>query len=168
MVLPPFLDEPRGDEHAERDDFDHATARNWTATPTLAECRCKPCVLTSEGVTMDIQFVLNDDRTIAKFALQPFAADAAELSALIEMLAQVRDKMTPSIRSVPPTAPPRWAIDNPSWAVFTGHAPGTLSVVLSHPGYGWLRFDLPAKEAQDIAGALEKNLGKIPPPQATH
>lgn len=116
---------------------------------------------------MELRFEKNDDFTIVKFALPPFAADADELSALIDALARVRALMSPSVASKPPLAPLAWPTTT-SWAIFTGHAPGVLSAVLSHPGYGWLRFDLPPKEASDLAGALQKSLSKIPAPQARH
>lgn len=78
--------------------------------------------------------------------------EAPELDALIASLAQTRAGLadTVPVNLDPNSRLP--AVPDPAYQV--GQLSGTKCLDLRHPGLGWLRFVLPAEEAQKIAQAL--------------
>ncbi len=88
-------------------------------------------------------------------------ATAGHISRMAELRAQLADEVP---RDLDPGS--RLTIEfNPAWRTgrFSSPEPGTIGLVLRHPGFGWLSFGLPPHEAV----ALGKSLPKHAQPSST-
>ena len=88
---------------------------------------------------------LDEERSRARFALPGRQEwNAQHISDLIEVLAQIREEMTPAVSEEPP--PVHEPLHNPRYATELHPFSGGTLLELRHPSLGWLEFVLPSLE----------------------
>lgn len=112
---------------------------------------------------MTLKSILSDDRKTVTLELwdeeKPYAHiiyEAPEVALLIEQLAGHRAQMADEVvRELDPGALVRGTVD-PVWVTQPTPAshPGGASVILRHPGLGWLGFLFPPNEAKKLGDWL--------------
>jgi hypothetical protein len=90
-----------------------------------------------------------DDGTLHKITLR-----TSEIDALITKLAHFRAAMTPEIPRAAADPRDMTTVHDPLWIL---HAPSTAKdklLLVRHPGFGWMMFQLPLSEAAKLGHAL--------------
>lgn len=95
---------------------------------------------------------LDQQKSRARFALPGREEWKVEhIDALMQLLAQIREQMTPPIAEHPPRSQEVQALHDPRyWTQLHPFSGGTL-MVFRHPSLGWLPFLLPSAERRRIA-----------------
>jgi hypothetical protein len=118
---------------------------------------------------VSVKVGLNAARTMASIELvgdeqQALSAglSANEVEAIIRALATVREQMTPEIPKVPEgqISTPM----DPLWQIPADQNTPEKTLLLRHPGLGWLGFYLPRWSSSAIAKALLTGSEPAPPP----
>jgi hypothetical protein len=98
---------------------------------------------------------LDKDKSRARFALPGREEwNAQHVSDLIQVLAQIREEMTPAVSEDPPTV--HEPLHNPRYATELHPFSGGTLLELRHPSLGWLEFVLPSLERSRISRFLEE------------
>jgi len=97
---------------------------------------------------------LDEEKSRARFSLPGRQQWTAEhVDALIQVLAQIREEMSPPVSQEPPPVHPD-ALHNPRYATeFHPFSGGTL-LEIRHPSLGWMDFVLPSLERIRITRSL--------------
>ena len=88
---------------------------------------------------------------------------ASEVEAIIRALAAVREQMTPEIPKVVPAGQISIPLD-PLWQIPADQKTPEKTLLLRHPGLGWLGFYLPRWSSIAIAKALLTDSEPTAPP----
>jgi hypothetical protein len=95
---------------------------------------------------------LDEDRSRARFALPGREEWTAEhISALMQVLAQIREAMAPAVPSEPPRLHDLQALHDPRYATQLHEFSGGTVLRFRHPSLGWLEFVLPSLERKKIS-----------------
>lgn len=98
---------------------------------------------------------LDDEKSRARFQLPGRQEWRAEhITALINVLAQIREEMTPAVSEAPP---PPYAVEplhDPRYAIELHRFSGGALLEFRHPQLGWLEFVLPSAERERMARLL--------------
>ncbi|HVL36981.1 MAG TPA: hypothetical protein VM489_15035 [Burkholderiales bacterium] len=104
--------------------------------------------------TVHVRWV-DADKTRASFTLPGRLEWSAEhVSALIQMLSEIRAEMSPS---VPVEPPPPYALEplhDPRYATELHPFSGGTMLELRHPALGWFEFVLPSRERARMSALL--------------
>jgi hypothetical protein len=96
---------------------------------------------------------LDEDRSRARFALPGRQEWTAEnISALMQVLAQIREAMAPAVPSEPPQLHDLHALHDPRYSTQLHEFSGGTVLRFRHPSLGWLEFVLPSLERTKISG----------------
>jgi hypothetical protein len=97
---------------------------------------------------------LDEHKSHARFSL-PGRRDwsAEHIEALIQLLAEIREEMSPPVSPEPPQVHPS-ALHNPRYATELHPFSGGTLLEIRHPSLGWMDFILPSAERIRIAGYL--------------
>lgn len=99
---------------------------------------------------------LDQDKSRARFSLPGRREWTAEhLDALIQLLAEVREEMSPPVSPEPPQVHPH-ALHNPRYATELHPFSGGTLLEIRHPSLGWMDFVLPSTERIRITGLLSE------------
>ncbi len=93
--------------------------------------------------------------------------NAADVTMVLAQLAEMRQRMRPPVQTDPPLGTlPRVAHDAKWWAT-PDHQNEGVTLMLRDPGYGWIGYMLPIKEASNVAEYLNRwaELVRAKPPQ---
>jgi len=97
---------------------------------------------------------LDENRSRARFALPGRQEWRAEhVSALIQVLAEIREQMTPAVSAEPPPVHAE-ALHDPRYATALHEFSGGTLLELRHPSLGWMDFVLPSLERTRIVQLL--------------
>jgi hypothetical protein len=98
---------------------------------------------------------LDENRSRARFALPGRQEwNAQHVSDLIQVLAQIREEMTPAVSEEPP--PVHEPLHDPRYVTELHPFSGGTLLELRHPSLGWLEFVLPSLERSRISRFLEE------------
>lgn len=89
--------------------------------------------------------------------------DVAAAHHHLEAVGAARAKLTDEVAATLDTGSRITATFDPTWRTDPGPVPETVSVVLRHPGLGWLGFLLPAQEARALGDSLVALAGPSEP-----
>jgi hypothetical protein len=96
---------------------------------------------------------LDEDRSRARFALPGREEWKAEhVTALMQVLAQIREEMSPAVPSDPPATHDVAALHDPRYSTQLHQFSGGTVLLFRHPSLGWLEFVLPTLERKKISG----------------
>jgi hypothetical protein len=96
---------------------------------------------------------LDQDKSRARFALPARKEWSAQhVSDLIQVLAQIREEMTPRVAEEPP--PLHEPLHDPRYATELHPFSGGTLLEFRHPSLGWLEFVLPSRERTRISRSL--------------
>jgi hypothetical protein len=99
---------------------------------------------------------LDEDRSRARFALPGRQEWTAEnISALMQVLAQIREDMTPAVPEEPPRLHDAEALHDPRYSTQLHEFSGGTVLRFRHPSLGWLEFVLPSLERKKITSYFE-------------
>lgn len=96
--------------------------------------------------------------------------EAPELSGFIEKLGMQRAKLSDQVASEVERGWRFQLTADPAWAVVDQQPelpPNAATLLLRHPGYGWLAFGLPQHEAKAMGEALVRSASGQPPDPST-
>jgi hypothetical protein len=97
---------------------------------------------------------LDEDKSRARFSLPGRQQWTAEhIDALIYLLAQIREEMSPPVSQVPPQVHAD-ALHNPRYATELHSFSGGTLLEIRHPSLGWMDFVLPSVERIRITHSL--------------
>src|SRR5688572_22142657 len=89
----------------------------------------------------------DDAKTRARFSLPGREEWRAEhLDALMQVLAQIREEMTPPVAAEPPSTETAQALHDPRYHTALHEFSGGTLLSFRHPSLGWLPFLLPSLE----------------------
>jgi hypothetical protein len=98
---------------------------------------------------------LDEKKSRARFALPGRQEWRAEhITALINMLAEIRAEMTPAVPQEPPQPHEVEALHAPRYATELHRFSGGTVFEFRHPSLGWLEFVLPSVERTRISSFL--------------
>ena len=100
---------------------------------------------------------LDDAKTRARFNLpgrEEWRAD--HIDALMQVLAQVREEMSPPVALEPPQLQEAQALHDPRYRTTLHQFSGGSLLSFRHPSLGWLPFLLPSLERRNIVTILEQ------------
>ena len=99
---------------------------------------------------------LDPEKTRARFSLPGRTEWRAEhLDALIQLLAQIREDMTPPVGEEPPEVHSD-PLHNPRYATELHPFSGGTLLEIRHPSFGWMDFVLPSAERIRITDSLSE------------
>jgi hypothetical protein len=97
---------------------------------------------------------LDEEKSRARFLLPGRQQWTAEhIDALIHLLAQIREEMSPPVSQEPPQVHPD-ALHNPRYATELHPFSGGTLLEIRHPSLGWMDFVLPSVERIRITHSL--------------
>jgi hypothetical protein len=100
---------------------------------------------------------VDDEKTRARFSLPGREEWRAEhIDALMQVLAQVREEMSPAVAPEPPQLQEVQALHDPRYRTTLHPFSGGSLLSFRHPSLGWLPFLLPSLERRNIVTILEK------------
>ena len=95
---------------------------------------------------------LDEDRSRARFALPGREEwNAEHITALMHVLAQIREEMAPAVPSEPPRLHDLQALHDPRYSTQLHEFSGGTVLRFRHPSLGWLEFVLPSLERKKIS-----------------
>ena len=99
---------------------------------------------------------LDEDRSRARFSLPGRQEWSAEnIDALIRLLGEIREEMSPPVSQEPPQLHPD-ALHNPRYATELHTFSGGTLLEIRHPSLGWMDFVLPSLERVRITRFLSE------------
>jgi hypothetical protein len=99
---------------------------------------------------------LDEDKSRARFSLPGRREWSAEhVDALIRVLAEIREEMSPPVSHEPPQLHPA-ALHNPRYATELHAFSGGTLLEIRHPSLGWMDFVLPSLERVRITRFLSE------------
>jgi len=99
---------------------------------------------------------LDEDKSRARFSLPGRREWSAEnIDAVIRMLAEIREEMSPPVSQEPPQLHPA-ALHNPRYATELHPFSGGTLLEIRHPSLGWMDFVLPSLERIRITRFLSE------------
>ena len=99
---------------------------------------------------------LDEDRSRARFSLPGRREWSAEnIDALIRVLAEIREEMSPPVSQEPPQLHPD-ALHNPRYVTELHPFSGGTLLEIRHPSLGWMDFVLPSLERSRITRYLSE------------
>lgn len=99
---------------------------------------------------------LDEDKSRARFSLPGRREWSAEnIDAVIRVLAEIREEMTPPVSQEPPQLHPA-ALHNPRYATELHPFSGGTLLEIRHPSLGWMDFVLPSLERIRITRFLSE------------
>ena len=100
---------------------------------------------------------LDEAKTRARFSLPGREEWRAEhIDALMQVLAQVREEMSPPVAPEPPQLQEAQALHDPRYRTTLHPFSGGSLLSFRHPSLGWLPFLLPSLERRNIVTILEQ------------
>ena len=100
---------------------------------------------------------LDEAKTRARFSLPGREEWRAEhIDALMQVLAQVREEMSPAVAAEPPQLREVQALHDPRYRAELHRFSGGSLLSFRHPSLGWLPFLLPSLERRNIVTVLEE------------
>ena len=97
---------------------------------------------------------LDEGKSRARFSLPGRQEWTAEnVDAVIQVLAQIREEMSPPVSEQPPAVHPD-ALHNPRYATELHPFSGGTLLEIRHPSLGWMDFVLPSVERIRISRSL--------------
>jgi hypothetical protein len=100
---------------------------------------------------------LDEAKTRARFSLPGREEWRAEhIDALMQVLAQVREEMSPAVAAEPPQLQEVQALHDPRYRAELHRFSGGSLLSFRHPSLGWLPFLLPSLERRNIVTILEE------------
>ncbi len=100
---------------------------------------------------------LDEAKTRARFSLPGREEWRAEhIDALMQVLAQVREEMSPAVAAEPPLLREVQALHDPRYRAELHRFSGGSLLSFRHPSLGWLPFLLPSLERRNIVTVLEE------------
>jgi len=100
---------------------------------------------------------LDEAKTRARFKLPGREEWRAEhIDALMQVLAQVREEMSPPVAEEPPQLQEAQALHDPRYRTTLHQFSGGSLLSFRHPSLGWLPFLLPSLERRNIVTILEQ------------
>lgn len=98
---------------------------------------------------------VDEEKTRARFSLPGRTEWRAEhVSALIQVLAEIREEMSPPVSPDPPPLRGSDALHNPRYATELHTFSGGTLLEIRHPSLGWMDFVLPSLERRRISRFL--------------
>lgn len=99
----------------------------------------------------------DEAKTRARFALPGREEWRAEhIDALMQVLAQIREEMSPPVAEEPPRLQEVQALHDPRYRTALHEFSGGTVIAFRHPSLGWLPFLLPSSRRQQIAESFQK------------
>jgi hypothetical protein len=99
----------------------------------------------------------DETRTRARFSLPGREEWRAEhLDALMQVLAQIREEMSPAVAEDPPRLQEAQALHDPRYLTELHPFSGGSLISFRHPSLGWLPFLLPSVQRRHIVTVLEQ------------
>ena len=99
----------------------------------------------------------DEAKTRARFSLPGREEWRAEhLDALMQVLAQIREEMSPAVAEEPPRLQEVQALHDPRYSTELHPFSGGSLFSFRHPSLGWLPFLLPSLERRNIVTILEQ------------
>lgn len=96
-------------------------------------------------------------KTAARFSLPGREQWRAEhIDALMQVLAQIREEMSPAVAAEPPQLQEVQALHDPRYRTELHPFSGGSLLSFRHPSLGWLPFLLPSLERRNIVAVLEQ------------
>ena len=100
---------------------------------------------------------VDEAKTRARFGLPGREEWRAEhIDALMQILAQVREEMSPPVAPEPPQLQEAQALHDPRYRTTLHQFSGGSLLSFRHPSLGWLPFLLPSLERRNIVTILEQ------------
>jgi hypothetical protein len=99
----------------------------------------------------------DEAKTRARFNLPGREEWRAEhLDALMQVLAQIREEMSPAVATEPPQLQQVQALHDPRYSTALHEFSGGTLLSFRHPSLGWLPFLLPSTQRQRIAASFQQ------------
>lgn len=112
---------------------------------------------------------IDDKKSKARFEIPQQGEWTAEsITSLMQVLAQIRQSMTPEVPPDPPLLQMVEAIPDPRWWVQLDQFSGGTLLLLRHPSLGWLPFLLPIHERKRISELLAQQEAAFQNEGASH
>jgi hypothetical protein len=100
---------------------------------------------------------MDEDKTRARVSLPGREEWRAEhLDALMQVLAQIREAMSPAVAEEPPQLQGAQALHDPRYSTTLHEFSGGTLLTFRHPSLGWLPFLLPSQQRQRIAQSFQQ------------
>ena len=100
---------------------------------------------------------LDPEKSRARFSLPGREEWRAEhIDALMQVLAQIREEMTPPIAEDPPQLQEAKALHDPRYTTTLHEFSGGTLLTFRHPSLGWLPFLLPSQQRLRIAQSFQQ------------
>lgn len=100
---------------------------------------------------------MDEAKTRARFSLPGREEWRAEhLDALMQVLAQIREEMTPAVAEEPPQLQEARALHDPRYSTTLHEFSGGTIISFRHPSLGWLPFLLPSRQRLRIAQSFQQ------------
>ena len=100
---------------------------------------------------------LDETKSRARFQLPGREEWKAEhIDALMQILAQVREEMSPAVAEEPPRLQEVQALHDPRYSTELHQFSGGTVLSFRHPSLGWLPFLLPSFERRKIVSVFER------------
>ena len=100
---------------------------------------------------------MDEAKTRARFSLPGREEWRAEhIDALMQVLAQIREEMTPAVAEEPPQLQEVRALHDPRYSTMLHEFSGGTIISFRHPSLGWLPFLLPSQQRLRIAQSFQQ------------
>jgi len=100
---------------------------------------------------------MDEAKSRARFSLPGREEWRAEhLDALMQILAQIREEMSPPVAEDPPQLQEEQALHDPRYRTALHEFSGGTLLSLRHPSLGWLPFLLPSQQRVRIAESFQQ------------